>query len=162
LFITETKFFKSRWVPFSVSLAEQLRIYLAARTDAVSVVRPDEPFFVNSCRRRCDYSRVAHIFQLLVRDAGIDVTATRRERVRRHDLRHTFATHCVLRWYQDGADIQAKIPLLSTYLGHGNILATHVYLHATTEILHEASQRFERAYGSLVVAPQEETHRVDG
>jgi integrase/recombinase XerD len=75
-------------------------------------------------------------------------------------LRHTFATHRLVRWYQEGADLQAKLPVLATYLGHGNILATHVYLNASTELLREASQRFERAYGSLVVEAHEEIHRV--
>ena len=160
LFIGETKFFKSRWAPFSASLAEQLRIYLAARTNAVRVVSPDDPFFISSCGKRCNYSRVARVFQLLVREAGIKSSATRRGRVRLHDFRHTFAAHCLLRWYQDGADLQAKLPVLATYQGHGNILATYVYLNATTELLREASQRFERAYGSLVAGSLEEFPRV--
>ena len=95
-----------------------------------------------------------------MREAGINISAARRGRVRLHDFRHTFAAHCLLRWYQDGANLQAKLPVLATYLGHGNILATHVYLNATTELLREASQRFERAYGSLIVGPLEELHRV--
>ncbi len=160
LFIGETKFFKSRWVPFSATLAEQLRIYRAARTNAVRVASPDDPFFISSYGERCDYSRVARVFQVLVREAGVNTSAARRGRVRLHDFRHTFAAHCLLRWYQDGANLQAKLPVLATYLGHGNILATHVYLNATTELLREASQRFERAYGSLIVGPLEELHRV--
>ncbi len=160
LFIGETKFFKSRWVPFSATLAEQLRIYRAARTNAVRVASPDDPFFISLYGERCDYSRVARVFQVLVREAGVNTSAARRGRVRLHDFRHTFAAHCLLRWYQDGANLQAKLPVLATYLGHGNILATHVYLNATTELLREASQRFERAYGSLVVGPLEELHRV--
>jgi site-specific recombinase XerD len=160
LFIAETKFFKSRWVPFSASFAEHLRIYFTARSKAVPVACPDDPFFISSRGKRCDYSRTARVFQLLVRQAGIDASATRRGRVRLHDLRHTFATHRLLHWYQDGADLQAKLPVLATYLGHGNILATHVYLNVTTELLREASQRFERAFGSIMVAPHEEVRRV--
>jgi integrase/recombinase XerD len=156
LFIAETKFFKSRWVPFSDSLAEQLRRYSSLRMNAVLVTHPDAPFFISSSGKRCDYSRIARVFQLLVRQAGIDASATRRGRVRLHDLRHTFATHRLLHWYRDGADLQAKLPVLATYLGHGNILATHVYLNVTTELLQEASQRFERTYGSLLVTLQEE------
>jgi integrase/recombinase XerD len=156
LFIAETKFFKSRWVPFSASLAEQLRMYSTVRTNAFLVTSPDDPFFISSSGKCCDYSRIARVFQLLVREAGIDASATRRGRVRLHDLRHTFATHRLLRWYQDGADLQAKLPVLATYLGHGNILATHVYLNVTTELLQEASQRFERTYGSLLVTLHEE------
>jgi integrase/recombinase XerD len=48
LFIAQTKFFKSRWVPISASLADQLRIYRAARTNAVLPARHDDPFFISS------------------------------------------------------------------------------------------------------------------
>jgi integrase len=65
-------------------------------------------------------------------------------------MRHTFAVHCLLRWYRSGVDVQAKLPLLSTYMGHVDVISTQVYLTATSELLREASGRFERAYGSLV------------
>lgn len=160
LFIAETKFFKSRWVPFSTSLAPELRTYLAARTAVAGTARPDDPFFISSRGARYTYARIWRVFQQLVRDAGIDAAATRRGRVRLHDLRHTFAMHCLLRWYWEEADVTAKLPLLATYLGHGSILATHVYLTATPELLHAASQRFERVYGSLVLAPEQELDHV--
>ena len=131
LFIAETKFFKSRWVPVSTSLAAELRTYLAARTAAVGAASPDDPFFISSRGTRYSYSRIWRLFRRLVRDAGIDAAATRSGRVRLHDLRHTFAMHCVLRWYREGSDVGAKLPLLATYLGHASVLATHVYLTAT-------------------------------
>jgi integrase len=162
LFIAETKFFKVRWVPFSVSLSEQLHAYRAVRDIAVIADHPDDAFFISSRNRPYSYSHVARTFQRLVQEAGIDTSATRRGRARLHDLRHTFAVHCVLRWYREGADVQAKLPLLATYLGHGTVLATHVYLHASTAVLQEASERFERAYGSLGIAPPEEIFDVLG
>lgn len=160
LFVAETKFFKSRWVPFSASLAAELRQYLAVRTDAAGVTGPDDAFLIGPRGARCSYSRIARIFQRLVRDAAIDTAATRRGRVRLHDLRHTFAMHCLLRWYRDGADVVARLPLLATYLGHGSVLATHVYLTATPELLGAASERFERSCGSLVEQPEELDHVV--
>lgn len=66
----------------------------------------------------------------------------------------------VLRWYREGANVQSKLPLLATYMGHGSVLATHVYLTATAELLQEASRRFERAYESLVAAPAEIIHEA--
>lgn len=162
LFVAETKFFKARWVPFSTSLAEQLHAYRAVRDVAVTASNPDDPFFISSRRRPYSYSHVHRTFQRLLQEVGIDTSATRRGRARLHDLRHTFAVHCVLRWYREGADVRAKLPLLATYLGHASVLSTHVYLHATTAILEEASQRFERAYGSLGIAPQEEICDVLG
>jgi len=162
LFVAETKFFKARWVPFSASLGEQLHAYRTVRDIAVMANHPDDAFFISSRMRPYSYFHVARTFQQLVQEAGIDTSESRRGRARLHDLRHTFAVHCVLRWYREGADVQAKLPLLATYLGHGSVLATHVYLHATTAVLQEASQRFERVYGSLGVAPQEEVCDVLG
>ena len=39
-------------------------------------------------------------------------------RPRVHDLRHSFAVATLLDWYRDGADVTARMPVLSTYLGH--------------------------------------------
>ncbi len=51
--------------------------------------------------------------------------------------------HRLIAWYRDGADVQACLPLLSTYLGHVNISGTQAYLKMTPELLVEASNRFE-------------------
>ena len=47
-------------------------------------------------------------------------------------------------WYRHGAQLAAKLPLLSTYLGHTTLTGTEVYLQATAELLEEAGQRFHR------------------
>ena len=63
---------------------------------------------------------------------------------RLHDLRHSFAVHRLVSWYQQGADVQKLLPQLSTYLGHLRISDTQHYLTMTPQLLHEASIRFER------------------
>jgi site-specific recombinase XerD len=63
---------------------------------------------------------------------------------RLHDLRHAAAVHRLISWYRQGADVQRLLPQLATYLGHIHIAATQRYLTMTPELLHEASQRFER------------------
>jgi integrase len=65
-------------------------------------------------------------------------------RPRPHDLRATFAVDRLTAWYREGADVQARLPFLSTYLGHVNVSGTSVYLTMTAELLVEASVRFER------------------
>jgi integrase/recombinase XerD len=54
------------------------------------------------------------------------------------------ALHRLLAWYREGADVQRLLPQLATYLGHVNGAATQRYLTMTPELLHEATQRFER------------------
>jgi len=64
-----------------------------------------------------------------------------------HDLRHSFAVQVLRRSYLDGSDVQAKLPLLSIYMGHVSIVSTHYYLPFIEEIRTEASDRFHRSFG---------------
>jgi integrase/recombinase XerD len=50
-------------------------------------------------------------------------------------LRHGFAVGCLLRWYQEGADVQSRLPWLSAYLGHKDLRSTYWYLSAAPELL---------------------------
>jgi integrase len=60
-----------------------------------------------------------------------------------HDLRHTFACRRLLKWYEEGVDVQYAIASLSTYLGHAKISDTYWYLTATPELLAVGAARFE-------------------
>ena len=63
--------------------------------------------------------------------------------VRLHDLRHSFATHRLVKWYKEGADVQTLLPVLSTYLGHSHLEDTSIYLSMTHELLDKANIRFK-------------------
>jgi hypothetical protein len=58
--------------------------------------------------------------------------------------------NALLRWYRAGADVEAKLPLLATYLGHGSAVSTHYYLHFIEPLRTAASERFANRYGELV------------
>ena len=147
LLIRDTKFFKSRLVPISGSLSEALRGYLDERLKATT--SPASFVFLNDHGTRFSSDKFGEIFRSLLGPAEITWSAPQR-RPRVHDIRHTFAHNCVLRWYREGADVQAKLPLLATYLGHVSVLSTQEYLNATPELLRHASDRFERRYGSVI------------
>jgi integrase/recombinase XerD len=61
--------------------------------------------------------------------------------------------NALMRWYRDGADVESKLPLLATYLGHGSALSTHRYLHFIEPIRTAASERFALHYGALITPP---------
>ncbi|MEW6476578.1 MAG: tyrosine-type recombinase/integrase [Actinomycetota bacterium] len=65
-------------------------------------------------------------------------------RPRIHDLRHSFAVRTLLEAYRDGHDVQHRLALLSTYLGHVNPGATYWYLSAVPELMSLAAQRLEQ------------------
>jgi site-specific recombinase XerD len=51
----------------------------------------------------------------------------------------------------------AKLPLLSTYLGHSTVTGTEVYLHATAELLESVGKRFH-AHFAIPVSKGKERH----
>jgi hypothetical protein len=67
----------------------------------------------------------------------------------RHN-RHSFAVNALLRWYQSGADVHAKLPLLATYMGHVSIVSTQYYLPFIEPLATAASDRFAQRYGGLI------------
>ena len=81
-------------------------------------------------------------FVKLVRRAGLEPRSAAC-RPRPHDLRHTFAVNTLLDWYRDGGDVQARLPLLSTYLGHVEPANTYWYLQAAPELLAQAALRLD-------------------
>jgi integrase len=67
-----------------------------------------------------------------------------------HALRHTFAVHRLLKWYQEGADVNAKLPLLSTYMGHAHYSYTQKYLTVLPRFIDIAGKLFaDKFEGSL-------------
>jgi len=64
---------------------------------------------------------------------------------RLHDLRHTFAVNCLVGWYQQGADVDQKIPALSTYLGHAGPEDTYWYLTAAPQLMSLVQARWQNA-----------------
>lgn len=63
------------------------------------------------------------------------------------------AVNALLNWYRLGADVQAKLPLLATYLGHVSIVSTQRYLHFIEDVAASASARFAQRCGRLVTVP---------
>jgi integrase len=62
-------------------------------------------------------------------------------------LRHTFACRRILAWYEQGLDVEPRIPSLSTYLGHAKVTDTYWYLTGSAELFSIAGQRFEQFAG---------------
>lgn len=142
LIIRQGKFHKSRALPLQPDVARRITMYLGGRRRHHHRIDADAVLFVNECHRPCSYPVVVATFLGIARRAGIRGAPGLRG-PRLHDLRHTFAVHRLLEWYRDGGDVQARLPLLSTYLGHVCLVSTQVYLDITAELLQEAARRFQ-------------------
>ena len=53
----------------------------------------------------------------------------------------------LLDWYQDGVDVEARMPALSTYLGHVHPANTYWYLSGAPELLNLAAARLDAQSG---------------
>lgn len=147
LFIRQTKFHKSRTVPFGPRVGRCLRDYLAARRTLFTPVRDVDPLFVAYRPTHLSAAAANTMFHGLL--AATHISPANGHLPRPHDLRHTFAVHRLLHWYREGVDVQSKLPLLSTFLGHIEIASTQVYLTITGDLLNEASGRFQRHFGGV-------------
>lgn len=140
--IRRAKFDKTREIPLHRTTTRALVRYADER-DRLAPRRRTRSFFVSTTRTRLIYNNVHETFLRLVYAAGLADRQPRRPRI--HDLRHTFAVGTVLRWHREGADVEAKLPTLSTYLGHIGPSTTYWYLTAVPELLEAATTRLERA-----------------
>ncbi len=139
--VRDTKFHKSRLIPVHVTTEQALRAYALERS-RLGYDGFCEAFFVSENRSRLTYHTVARTFVALVRQLGLRGPVGERG-ASLHGLRHTFAIERVLLWYRQGANVQARLPELSVYLGHVNPEGTYWYLTATPELLSAAAERFE-------------------
>jgi integrase len=142
LLIRRSKFGKSRQVPLQASSLDALADY-ARRRDRFQP-RPASPSFFMSLRAtRLLYQVVREVFRQLCDAAGVGSASSVPPRI--HDLRHSFAVRVLVDWYRDGGDVQARLPWLSTYLGHRDPRSTYWYLSAAPELLGQAVRRLEAA-----------------
>lgn len=152
LTIRQTKFHKSRLVPFHPTAVGPLRDYASARGPLRqgSMVRT---FFASEDGSPLRYGTVRHTFHELLRKAMPGVAPIGRVRPRLHDLRHTFACRRLLGWYGDGTPIDRTIDQLSAYLGHAKVTDTYWYLTGVPELLALAGGRFEQYGGPCQGGP---------
>ena len=150
--IEATKFHKSRLVPVSNSVHEEIRSYLERRRGLGVPCDPDSPLIWSDAGVGGEHTycapALAQNWRLLCLSAAVLDERGRPPRL--HDLRHSFAVVALRRWYAKGRDVQAKLPLLATYLGHVCAASTHLYLHLTPELREAANLRFHRQVGSIL------------
>jgi integrase len=141
--VRETKFNKSRLVPYNDDLGKILRRYREQQWE--NWTQTDESTFL-SCRHRkpIKHQTARLVFYRMRAEAEVWREPTARYQPRLHDFRHTFAVTRLVSWYRDGKNVQRLLPHLSTYLGHGRLRDTQVYLKITKELMAEASDCFER------------------
>lgn len=145
LVIRESKFRKTRLVPFGPRIATALADYLQQQVDRYGAIAPEQPLFSFSrpTARPIYPNTISWTFHQLLPALSLTVPAGVAP-PHLHCLRHSFAVGTLLRWYRQGVDPAARLIHLSTFLGHVSPSSTAVYLTITGQLLQEANARFER------------------
>jgi integrase/recombinase XerD len=133
---------KQREVPLHESTISALREY-ARQRDARYPTPSTPAFFISARGRRMARGELNQTFTKLIREVGLEGRGAR-ARPRPHDLRHAFAVRTLLDWHEAGEDVDRRMPLLSTYLGHVDPASTDWYLEAIPELLELISRRLEQ------------------
>jgi integrase len=143
LTVRGTKFGKSRELPIHPSTVAALRAYLRLR-DHLCPGPVSDAVLISPAGTRLLYCNVHSTFRELRHRTGM-VPRSAACRPRIHDMRHTFAVRTLLGWYREGVEVQPRLPLLSTYLGHTHPKDTYWYLTAAPELLQIAANRLQHS-----------------
>ena len=142
LTVRDTKFGKSRLVPIHATTVAVLSDY-AKRRDALFTTQISPTFFVGERGRALNHSAIHLIFRTVARRLGLRRPGDAYLGPRIHDLRHSYAVATLLRWYRAGDDVEQRLPILSTYLGHSHTSSTYWYLSACPELMEHAARRLD-------------------
>jgi integrase len=138
LVVRRSKFDKDRLVPVHPTMLDVLRAYAAVRDQMPGSI-DETAFFLNARGCRFRRANVEYLFRELVR--RVELRPPPGKSPTFYSLRHTFAVRRLVTWYQAGANVQALLPALATYMGHVHYTSTSYYLTATAELLGVAADR---------------------
>jgi len=132
---------RQREVALHESTVDALRRYALLRDRHCAKIEGPS-FFISRPGLPLTSKAVHDTFPKLIRHVGLE-GAGKRTRPRPHDFRHAFAVHTLLDWHHAGEDVDRRMPLLSTYLGHTQPVSTYWYLQAAPELLAIIAQRLD-------------------
>ena len=147
--IRQSKFGKSRLVPLAQDLANRMRQCQHFIEQSMGTRPGNASFFPGLRTPRCTKSALLYSFRKVLANANIPYLGAGKG-PRLHDLRHTYAVHRMLLWYEQRADLNAKLPLLATYLGHVNLSSSQYYLRLTEDLLSAVTSRYQARFGNLI------------
>lgn len=161
LTISNTKFKSTRYLPLSSDAIDEMQVYLSIRRKNNLDMGANAPLIGHLQQGGRAYTSISliNVFHKLCDECGIRKDDGHLPRI--HDVRHCFAVNALLRWYKQGDNPQAKLPLLATYMGHSSIASTAYYLSFIDEISGESCKRFSTYFGNFVPHGQQKKESND-
>jgi integrase len=133
---------RTRLVPLHPSALPPLRDYAVERARRYGPPGDGAAFFRTDRSDRVSYNAANHTFTTLRRQLGW-TTAGRTRAPRVHDLRHRMVVRRIQAWHANGVNVDTKIAVLATYLGHVEVRDVYWYLSAVPELMSIVADRFE-------------------
>jgi len=112
-----------------VVMAEDMTALCMRYNEKMEQLCPNREYFFQSDRTNGAYvkSWIERHFNILLEQSNISDSSFSKPRL--YDLRHTFATHCLQQWVEQGKDVNSKLLYLSAYMGHKDVTNTAYYIH---------------------------------
>lgn len=148
LLIRESKKNKSRYIPISDSLTENLRIYECMKENA-GISSYDRSYFPAPDGYRYSKSAASRQIKIFIAQAGIRKTS-KGHYPRIHDIRHTTAVRILENLDARNLDLNLYLPLLSVFLGHDTFWETEQYL----QLPYYSFNRMQELTGILNIIPE--------
>lgn len=153
LLVTETKFGKERLIPMPASLVKMCGKY---RMKVLADKENDYPFYPSPYGGHYSSSTIYWLFREILWKAGISHSG---KGPRLHDIRHTFAVHCLKKWVIEERDLSNCLPYLSIYLGHEDIRGSQRYLRLTADLYPDITAKVEETCSWLI--PEVKSNETD-
>ena len=145
LYIRGTKFNKERIIPMANFLTKYLENYALI---ALVIAKEDDWFFPSPYNEHhYNEATMYKHFRSLLWSVGISHTG---KGPRLHDLRHTYAVHCLKKWVINEYDINEYLPYLSIYLGHQDLRGTQHYLKLTADLSPDIVERLNKQCSYMI------------
>jgi len=134
--LRKTKGYKERVVVMSEDMRRELGRYIDKRR---LWFEDSEWLFPGHEGKQFHIDALSKYFTACWKKAGITRSDNDSSRAQIYSLRHRFASTAIIRWMDEGKDVNAMLPVLQAYLGHDNLSATAYYVHILPEKVSRSS-----------------------
>ena len=129
MLIRKNKSHKERYVALSGDVLQMCKYY---RSVTASIFNGYTYFFPSPDGVPYDRHWLARQFRMIWKKVKPNISEAKAVV---YDLRHRYATTMMMKWLNNGADLNAKLPYLSAYMGHTHFSDTAYYIHLLPENL---------------------------
>jgi len=135
---------KDRLIPLSESMTKCMERFSRRYHNS-----KDKYFFRGKYKNKLQRYIIYKWFRLCLENAGISHLG-KGKGPREHDLRHSFCVHSLKKMQEQGMDLYASLPILSTYVGHASINATQHYLRLTAEFYPDIMKQIDKQCSGVI------------